>query len=795
MRATPRRLLMSAPQLPQDSQHHTSGQAQKRKRIAVACERCRERKIRCDGIRPTCGTCQSRQHSGEPRCIYQSMHNGDSGMFGSDQEHGYLGQHFIIFTDVLIRYIEILHNHIRQLERATGQAHMARKPTVNATDSHIDVESELGRNRGQYPLLASSFYLDSSSSGASNAQILSSQKTMSSNTAAISPNPSTESPTIDSECTISALGAAASTNAESPLSPAGFYGASSAISFFHKIQEALKGDSIRSDTVLSQARRLEANNSVQNAAQLLSFGASARLQDLQLPPRILADYLVDTYWDHVHCLYPLIHKASFLVVYHQLWVTTTDTFPLRPALDIGIGSFHCPTSIFHCALNAIFALGCNFSDLPSGQKRELADTFCQRSLSLALGNLLDNNNLALVQALFILGQYLQSTDNPTRCWNVVGLALRVAQGIGLYMDKAPTDGSLLETEIRRRTWHACLLLDTYRYNCSLITSHELIDRCSITGMTLGRPTLASREANIPLPAAADDIYLEGDNEIAIQPTDLFSQNSFFLQTLKLYAIFDEVLTHVYKPWQEFTRYDHQLDGKLQNSVLSRVVDVEYDLSVFRGQLPVQLRWDMAEKDTGESWILERQRNILHTRFLHSTYKLGVSNWAYSFLHLKVILYRPIFHQLHVQQLRKPAPKINCPTKSPPDMTVMSLVAQRCSRSCIENTQELIAHLSRTTRTKSAGAWWYTNYCKLTSWLLHSRPCAYSFSRYVHIWNDSYLGSDWPVGGRHNLPRQHRKLLGRLPTNIRVASCGPHHSAEVLQYTCEVTRTGNCGADW
>lgn len=106
----------------------------------------------------------------------------------------------------------------------------------------------------------------------------------------------------------------------------------------------------------------------------------------------------------------------------------------------------------------MFALGCILSDMPQEQHK-LAHVFSQRALDLISENWLDNGSLALVQALFIMAQYLQSTDSPMRCWNIVGLALRVAQGQGLYIDPPSNTSSQLELEITRRTWHACLMLD------------------------------------------------------------------------------------------------------------------------------------------------------------------------------------------------------------------------------------------------------------------------------------------------------------------------------------------------
>ena len=46
-----------------------SGRPPKRKRVALACEPCRERKVKCDGTKPTCKVCEKRV---DPRlqCVY-----------------------------------------------------------------------------------------------------------------------------------------------------------------------------------------------------------------------------------------------------------------------------------------------------------------------------------------------------------------------------------------------------------------------------------------------------------------------------------------------------------------------------------------------------------------------------------------------------------------------------------------------------------------------------------------------------------------------------------------------------
>ena len=79
---------------------------------------------------------------------------------------------------------------------------------------------------------------------------------------------------------------------------------------------------------------------------------------------------------------------------------------------------------------------------------------------LLLFEVLDSTSLSLVQMLCLTGVYLQSTQHANRCWNSVGLAIRVAQSLGLHLNevggrKIPQ----LEREMRRRVWHTCVVLD------------------------------------------------------------------------------------------------------------------------------------------------------------------------------------------------------------------------------------------------------------------------------------------------------------------------------------------------
>jgi hypothetical protein len=71
--------------------------------------------------------------------------------------------------------------------------------------------------------------------------------------------------------------------------------------------------------------------------------------------------------------------------------------------DIGVGGDQCPETSFFCVLNAMFALGCEFSDLP--EKESASAMFSSRMRSLLQMDILDKGDLSHVQALLLAGHY------------------------------------------------------------------------------------------------------------------------------------------------------------------------------------------------------------------------------------------------------------------------------------------------------------------------------------------------------------------------------------------------------
>lgn len=182
--------------------------------------------------------------------------------------------------------------------------------------------------------------------------------------------------------------------------------------------------------------------------------------EFALPPRAAADKLIELYFSNVHIFYPWMHSVSFLAEYQRLW-TRNEREQDRAVdkIDIGLGGGNYPRHVFFSALNAMFALGCQFSDLSSEEKRAASAMFYDRIKTLLRFDILDSGSIGQVQALLLVGQYLLGTQYPTRCWNVVGLACRMAISLGLQSASFSRDSSEVEAEVRRRVWYACLQMD------------------------------------------------------------------------------------------------------------------------------------------------------------------------------------------------------------------------------------------------------------------------------------------------------------------------------------------------
>lgn len=151
-----------------------------------------------------------------------------------------------------------------------------------------------------------------------------------------------------------------------------------------------------------------------------------------------------------------------LFSYNRLWSSCDLGDMHEPSSNVK--SMPWSEKVFHSMLNSILALGCRFwsmsrpKEAPISAKTE--ENFLTRATNILGLDSTDNPSIQLVQALLLMIQYLQNRNLSNRAWVLLGMAIRVAQAVGLHMD---IDGESQEQrEERRKTWSLCVLLDRYR---------------------------------------------------------------------------------------------------------------------------------------------------------------------------------------------------------------------------------------------------------------------------------------------------------------------------------------------
>lgn len=167
-----------------------------------------------------------------------------------------------------------------------------------------------------------------------------------------------------------------------------------------------------------------------------------------LPLRKDADHLLEFYWEYIHPLEPLVYKDSFLRSYHRLF---SGKLPKRDQ------------DIFLSTLNAIFALSTQSQSSLSPKVRDrTSETYFYRAWDLLRPERMiwEPGNLDIVQCLLLVSRYLQCTNNPHRTWMVVGLAVKMAQSLGLDIDNSnATEVTTDDFNFRQHVWQCCVFMD------------------------------------------------------------------------------------------------------------------------------------------------------------------------------------------------------------------------------------------------------------------------------------------------------------------------------------------------
>uniref|UniRef100_A0A0L0P437 Zn(2)-C6 fungal-type domain-containing protein n=1 Tax=Candidozyma auris TaxID=498019 RepID=A0A0L0P437_CANAR len=198
----------------------------------------------------------------------------------------------------------------------------------------------------------------------------------------------------------------------------------------------------------------------QGSASQGSPSSASSIASIPIPSRQRIEHYVNMYFETYHVSYPIVHRPLFIAQMNEV-VEAPPGWRSLLYMVAAIGSF----------MSATNAEDDDDLTLLDCAKKELSIED------------LETGSLTLVQTLALISNYLQKRDRPNSGYNYLGLAARMAMGLGLHKDIADNGDLLLNKEMRRRVWW-CL----YIFDCGLTITY---------GRPLGIPC-AGIDAKLPM---------------------------------------------------------------------------------------------------------------------------------------------------------------------------------------------------------------------------------------------------------------------------------------------------------
>ena len=239
-------------------------------------------------------------------------------------------------------------------------------------------------------------------------------------------------------------------------------------------------------------------------------------------------------------------------------------------------------------LNAMFAVASRFSDHPEivgfGHDPEgFGDEYFSRSKRL-IDIEYELPRQSSIQALLLMVTYRStSAKSGGRVWVMLGMATRMAQDMGMHRNSARWHLPPLETEIRKRLWWICYVMD--RWVSAAMGRPMAIDDsdCDVDYPSPVEQDWADADGNAPSPHENND-KIKAESSFAL---------GYFVETIKLAQILGQILGRVYAA----TTRHHGPDR-----ISSAVAELDTKLTQWLLSLPPELKYDHEAVASGASKI-------------------------------------------------------------------------------------------------------------------------------------------------------------------------------------------------
>ncbi|KAF8535992.1 fungal-specific transcription factor domain-containing protein [Trichophaea hybrida] len=386
-----------------------NGGGSKRKRVSLACNACRLRKSKCDGVRPKCCMCRDLDFD----CVYQQSASSANTIVSKD----YIGR----LESRLLAVENLLAAQVSISQQRNSSTPVADELIENDRGESVTSVSRAKRKREDSPPPVP---------GSSWGHL--------------------EDDTPAPDTVLDGMGALNLGDEDDY----GYFGPSSNIAFIGHVTRALATSVSVSGAFQKDLRKAEASE-IQSRPLSPRPGHNGTAEfDVRpdsvniyaIPAEHKVRHYISQYFQSANILYPYLHQPTFIETYEM-------------ALKDGFTKVR---RTWLALLNLVMAMGSRAStetDVSTEEKYKTAELFYQRGHALCNGYLLRLASLDSVNLLLLMSHYLQSTRKPVQCWTTHGVAIRIAIQLGLHSTQALQRYPPLERELRKRAWYGCVLLD------------------------------------------------------------------------------------------------------------------------------------------------------------------------------------------------------------------------------------------------------------------------------------------------------------------------------------------------
>ncbi|KAK5109175.1 hypothetical protein LTR62_007260 [Meristemomyces frigidus] len=563
------------------------GREAKRRRIARACDKCRKKKIKCDGKMPKCSHCENYK----TECIFTVVEKKRAAPKGA-------------------KYIEGLENRLRRMEHLLElSGHLAEddggRTDLGTLEKRL-AERQSGGSQGSSPMVADGSPGVAATAGAQHQNVETNKRaangTPRSNTltpatqhtAVPPPAPATKAPTppsATSQAPSQAPEAIQNDPFERPekevdvladqmcslitnnCGETRYIGSSSGFSIFSPkgIQwvNEKTGDSSFQSMIASATK-----DETQNGGGGWDHWKPEVFNDLfsrkifkPLPPRREAEALLKDYFEHFNQMFPLFHEPTFMHLVDR-------HYSIEPYEGSG----------WWASLNVALAIAHRLrvmSNVVGQEEDDHAWGYLKNAMAVMTELTMRNTDLLSVQALLGMALFLQGTPNPQPSFFLVAAAIRLAHSIGLHKRGSGFGLNVVEDEQRKRVFWIAYLLDK--------------DLCLRSGRP---PSQDDDDMNVELPSE-DPPDNVGTVPLALDPPDtahdplgndndndndghLHKRKSMNL--FRLMCTFAQIQSRVYKNLYS-VRASRQSDGELLNTIGT----LDSQLEAWKDSIPLAFR--------------------------------------------------------------------------------------------------------------------------------------------------------------------------------------------------------------